>query len=258
MKKMFSEELHPMKVTPSNFTKGDVVKKIFMDNIQTPYVGVVTSVIPSTNKLEVQWPHGMGMEDPWDLIKVNPLINPPVVKEDRAYKTYQNQKAQKYNEDYCEGLKHYNVIDDYVQENILPVITRASKFYDKGYSKRESFQRMAKDCDNYRILTNVLNRLFNAKVNIKRSNIITVDGICKEADIIFQGDCDNGFKVSYRLGSRTEEKIFESYKKALETFKHYEGILESIDSKKDLNLIVAHVNRIRKYSENDINLGKED
>jgi hypothetical protein len=121
-----SEDLYPMRVNPLNFSRGDVVKKIYMDDVKTPYTGVVTRPIPSTNKVEVQWPYGMGMEDPWDLIKINPVIEPPVVNEDKSYKTYQNQLRA---DELCEELKPYNILKDYYVEKVKPILLHASYLY---------------------------------------------------------------------------------------------------------------------------------
>jgi len=252
MKRIKATDMHPMRITPSNFTKGDVVKKIFMDNIQTPFVGVVTSVIPSINKVEVEWPHGMEQHDPWDLIKVNPLINPPTVKEDTAYDSYQNEKAQRYNEDYCDRIRHYSVLDEYLKENLLPVILKAASLYNDGYSKKDAFSKLRKNCENKTIVANALNRVFNDSVSIKRSNILTIDGVAQEADLSIEGNSDIGFKVSYKLGNKSEQNFYGSFKKAVSNFKNYEGILESIDSKDDLHSVVAHVNRLRKQADEEI------
>ena len=113
-----STDLYPMQVNPSNFNRGDVVKKIITDSVKSPYVGVVTSVIPSTNKVEVQWPSGIALEDPWDLIKINPFIEPPVVKQDKAYPTFYNERGKQH----AKSLKHYNVLDDFVTEFLKPVL----------------------------------------------------------------------------------------------------------------------------------------
>ncbi|MDB4330299.1 hypothetical protein N9948_01110 [bacterium] len=250
MKRITAEDLYPMRVNPLNFTKGDAVKKIYMDNIQTPYVGLVTSVIPSTNKVEVQWPHGMGMEEPWDLIKVNPLINPPVVRQDKAYKTHQNQKAKKYNEDYCKGLGHYQVLNDYVSEQVMPLLMRSANLYNKGFSKKEAFQKLKPYSDNKNILVNVVNRVFDDNVNFKRSNLIDVQGVPKEAEVSIEGDSDKGYQVSYKLGNCLETNYFESYRKAVEVFKKYEDILVSLDNKKDYSEIVAKV--ANQYKESSL------
>jgi hypothetical protein len=251
MKWITAEDLYPMRVNPLNFTKGDVVKKIYMDNIQTPYVGVVTSVIPSTNKIEVNWPSGMGMEDPWDLIKVNPLLNPPTVREDKAYKTYQNQKAKKYNDDYSSGLKHYDVLQEYISEQMMPMLMTSASLYNKGYSKREAFSKMKTSSENKNLLMNVINRVFNDKVNLRRANLVDVQGEPKEAAVSIVGNSDRGFKVSYSIGNNSENKYFESYRQAVETFKKYEGILVSLDNKKDYSEIVAKVAK-------DFNESKEE
>jgi hypothetical protein len=219
-----------------------------MDNIQTPYVGIVTSVIPSTNKVEVQWPYGMGIEDPWDLIKVNPMLHPPVVKEDRAYKTYQNQKAQEYNDDYCKGLSHYNVLNDYYKENLMPLFMLSAGLYNQGLSKKEAYLKIIEDCDNKRIATSVLDKIYNDKVNIKRSGVVENEGDFLEAELSFTGDSDNGFSISYKIGSEVNLYHYESLKDAVKEFKSYQEIIQNLDNQDTLSSVVAHVNRVRKIA----------
>jgi hypothetical protein len=228
------------------FSRGDVVKKIFMDNIQTPYVGVVTSVIPSTNKVEVQWPYGNGIEDPWDLIKVNPLIHPPVVKEDKAYKTYQNQKAKEYNDSYCKNLNHYNVVDDYCKENLMPAFMLAASLYNEGFSKKEAYVKMMDECDNTRIATEALNRIFNDTLEIKRAGLIESDGELLDAELKIAGNSDLGFKVSYKVGNDENIFSFESIKEAVGQFNKYQEIIKNLEDQDTLATVVAHVNRAKK------------
>ena len=123
-----SADLYPMMVNPLAFQRGDCVKKIISDNITSPYVGIITSIVPSTNKVEVQWPQSIGFEDPWELIKVNPFFNPPVVNQDHFYQTYQNsEKVQKHIED----LRHYNVLHDFLAESFDKVLgERLRKYLD--------------------------------------------------------------------------------------------------------------------------------
>lgn len=248
MKNITSEELFPMAVTPMNFSRGDVVKKIFMDNITTPYVGVVTSVVPSTNKVEVQWPHGNGIEDPWDLIKVNPIINPPVVKQDKAYKTYQNQKAQQYNENFFKKLDHYNVLNEFVSENLKPLIVRISKLYNEGFSKKEAFEKLKLKYENNHILANALDKIYNDSVYLKRTNVLDIEGTAKEASLEIKGNSDEGFKVSYSLGKNNQSNYFSSYKLAFEAFKTYEDIMVNLDDKKDYADIVSKMAKVNSES----------
>jgi hypothetical protein len=248
MKNITSEELFPMTVTPLNFTRGDVVKKIFTDNLTTPYVGVVTSVVPSTNKVEVQWPHGNGLEDPWDLIKVNPIINPPVVKQDKAYKTHQNQKAQQYNEKFFKKLDHYNVLNEFVNENLQPLIMRISKFYNEGYSKKEAFEKVKLKYENNHILKSALDKIYNDSVYLKRTNVLDIEGNAKEASLEIKGNSNEGFKVSYSLGKNNQSNYFSSYKLAFEAFKTYEDIMVNLDNKQDYSDIVSKVAKLSSQS----------
>ena len=177
-----SADLFPMRVNPQNFKKGDVVKKIYMDNIQTPYVGVVTAVIPSTNKVEVQWPDSTGLEEPWELIKVNPILNPPVVNEDKSYDTYQKRKNS---EGYMKGIQPYTVLNEYVREHLKPILLHASDMYNEGYSKAEAYRSLTAKFDNKDIVKTALNSLFNDEVDINKTSNLTIDGEDTHAELIF-------------------------------------------------------------------------
>jgi hypothetical protein len=236
-----SSDLYPMAVNPSNFTRGDSVKKIYTDKITTPYVGVVTAVIPSTNKVEVQWPWGIGLEDPWDLIKVNPLIHPPVVKEDKSYSTYQSQKAQKYNEDYCKKLDHYSVLNDFLNENISPVMFRISEMYNKGLSKKDAFIASKKISDNFHIVSSVIDKIYSDRVDLKIEKELFINENKKIARVSLQGDSDKGFFVEYSLANNSESQHFLSYQKAFKTYNDYKNILANLESNVDYKKIVESV-----------------
>lgn len=244
-----STDLYPMAVNPLNFTRGDSVKKIFMDNITTPYVGIVTAVIPSTNKVEVQWPYGVGLEDPWDLIKVNPLIHPPVVKQDKSYKTYQNQKSQKYNEDYCKKLDHYSVLNDYLNENVSPIILKISQMYNKGLSKREAFIQSKNLSDNFHILSSLINKIYNDKVNLKVDKELNISESKKIASVSMIGNSDEGFTVTYSLSNNSETRNFLSYQKAFKIFNEYKDIMNNLSENVDYKKIVSNV--LKKTASNE-------
>lgn len=242
MKRISAEEMYPMQVTPANFSRGDVVKKIYMDNINTPYVGVVTAPIPSTNKVEVQWPYGTGIEDPWDLIKVNPLLNPPVVKEDKSYQTYQNQKMKnEKTQSYCNNLSHYGVLNDYILENLMPVYRVASDIYNNGFCKKEAFLHLSLKFENRNEILDVLGKVYNDTVNIRLSNVVDVGGEAKEAFLNLIGESDSGYKISYFLGNQKNIESFSSYKKAFEKFKEYETIFLNLDKKINYEDVIKKV-----------------
>lgn len=243
-----SEELFPMHVTPMMFTRGDVVKKNFTD---IPYIGVVTSVIPSTNKVEVQWPHGNSLEDPSDLTKVNPMIYPPVVKEDLSYKTYQNEKAQKYNQDYCAKLNLNNVIHDFYHENLQPVLMRSASLFNEGVSKKDAYKILSKESDNLRIAEEILDRVYDDSVSLKTSGLIDLQDELQVADLELTGDFNNGFTLQYKVGSEVNMFKFESLKEAITNYKKYQDLLKNLDDKDSFSSVVAHVNRLRKMAKEE-------
>lgn len=243
-----SSHLYPMAVSPSNFTRGDSVKKIYTDKITTPYVGVVTAVIPSTNKVEVQWPYGIGLEDPWDLIKVNPLINPPVVKEDKAYKTYQKQKSQKYNEDYCKKLDHHNVLNDFLNENVNPLIYRISEMYNKGLSKKDAFYQIKKISDNFHVASYFIDKVYSDNVNYNLQKEVNINNKKKIASVSLKGNSNEGFTVEYSLANNSKNRHFLSYQKAFKNFQEYSGILNNLESNFNYENIVKNVSEKLKSS----------
>jgi hypothetical protein len=67
--------LYPSQSAPENFQVGDSVRKWVTEWNVTPFLGVVTQVVPATYKVWVQWPLGNSPEDPETLIKVNPAVS---------------------------------------------------------------------------------------------------------------------------------------------------------------------------------------
>jgi len=244
-----SADLFPMRVNPQDFKKGDVVKKIYMDNIQTPYVGVVTTVIPSTNKVEVQWPHSTGLEDPWDLVKVNPIINPPVVKEDKAYDSYQKRKNS---EGYMKGLQPYTILNDYIKEHLKPILLHASDMYNEGYTKAEAFRGLTAEFDNKDIIKHALNSLFNDEVNITKTANLVIDGQDTYSELIFKGNSDLGFRLSCILGNTEEEYIHSDYKTAVANYERLLGIYESLKSENKYASLVSKVAKKHKEQEEEV------
>lgn len=233
-----AEDLYPMRVNPKNFSKGDAVKKIITDSITTPYVGVVSRPIPSTNKVEVQWPDGLGMEDPWDLIKVNPILDPPVVNEDKSYKTYQNTTAP---EEHTKSLSHYNVLDDFLSEFVQPVVVFSSALYNDGFSKAEAYSKLSSKFDNIPILENVLNNVYSASYNVRKATDIFSDNEFRFAELKLEGDCDHGFKVSYIIDGEEASNSFKNPIAAVECYKEFEGLVNALDSSVDYSGVVAKV-----------------
>jgi len=238
-----SADMFPMMVSPQDFKINDVVKKIYMDNIQTPYVGIVTSVIPSTNKVEVQWPHSTGLEDPWDLTKVNPILHPPVVKKDKAYDTYQKRKN---NEKYMKDLQHYSILDEYLKEHLKPILLHASDMYNDGYSKAKTYKCLTANFDNKDIIKNALDSLYNDDINITKATKLVIDGKETYSELIFKGNSNQGFKLAYILGNKEEKYSYDSYITAVENYNRLKGIFKSLTSENNLSLVVSKV--IKNYT----------
>lgn len=242
-----STDLFPQRVSPLNFAKGDVVKKIYMDNIQTPYVGIVTAIIPSTNKVEVQWPDSTGLEEPWELIKVNPILNPPVVNQDKSYDTYQ----KRINSDgHINGLQHYTILNDFISEHVKPILLHASDMYNEGYSKSEAYRGLTAKFDNRDIVKTALNGIFNDEVNVVKTANLVIDGEDTYSELIFKGSSDAGFKVAYILGTEEKELFFDNYKSATENYVRISEVFDSLEVTNKYSAIVSKV--AKQYKETSI------
>lgn len=87
--------LYPSMAAPEDFKPGDCVRKFVTEWNVTPYVGVVTHIIPATYKVWVQWPIEHSCESPETLIKVNPAIyGMPTVMRDQGYSSYEKELSE--------------------------------------------------------------------------------------------------------------------------------------------------------------------
>lgn len=235
-----STDLFPQRVSPQNFAKGDVVKKIYMDNIQTPYVGIVTAIIPSTNKVEVQWPDSTGLEEPWELIKVNPILNPPVVNQDKSYDTYQ----KRINSDgYVKGLQPYNILKDFIGDHLKPILLHASDLYNEGYSKSEAYRGLTAKFDNRDIVKTALNGIYNDEVDIEKTANLVIDGEETYSELIFKGSSDAGFRVAYVLGNEEKEYFFDNYRSAVDNYKRITEVFKSLEANHNYSDVVSKVSK---------------
>jgi len=101
--------LFPMQVAPEDYRPGDCVKKFSTPIHITPYVGIITHIIPATCKVWVQWPTNHSQEDPETLIKVNPSIaGLPVALIDRGYDSYEKTRSLKR---FGPGLPKFAAVD---------------------------------------------------------------------------------------------------------------------------------------------------
>lgn len=89
--------LFPMTVPAEAFKPGDTVRKWISERSVTPFVGVVTHIVPSTYKVWVQWPIDHSQEAPETLVKVNPAISGmPVSIKDTGYDSYEKSLSEKF------------------------------------------------------------------------------------------------------------------------------------------------------------------
>jgi hypothetical protein len=81
---------------PENFRPGDCVRKWVSERAVTPFIGIVTHIVPSTYKVWVQWPIEHSQESPETLVKVNPAIfGMPTVNKDTGYDSYEKSISEK-------------------------------------------------------------------------------------------------------------------------------------------------------------------
>jgi Fe-S cluster biosynthesis and repair protein YggX len=88
--------LYPSMVAPEDFKPGDCVRKWVNAWNVTPFVGVVTHIVPAAYKVWVQWPIEHSSESPESLIKVNPYVyGLPSATKDRGYDSYEKSLSER-------------------------------------------------------------------------------------------------------------------------------------------------------------------
>jgi len=81
-------------VNATDFAVSDVVKSVSQD-LAANHVGVVTHILPKSNKVNVQWAWGNKSESPETLIKVPKDWYPPSAITDTSYSTWETDKSEK-------------------------------------------------------------------------------------------------------------------------------------------------------------------
>jgi len=88
--------LYPMMSAAEDFRPDDCVRKFISETAVTPFVGVVTHIVPATCKVWVQWPTEHSQESPETLIKVNPMFAGfPTALTDKGYSSYEKTRSEK-------------------------------------------------------------------------------------------------------------------------------------------------------------------
>jgi len=232
-----STDLFPMRVNPFNFNRGDVVKKVITDNIKTPYTGIVIAVIPTTNKVIVQWPNGEGYEDPWELIKVNPVIQPPVVNQDKAYPSFQNELSHRY----FEKIKPNRVVEDFVKEEFCPILMHVSNIYNEGYSKAAAYKNTLLAFDNKDLIQKGIDKIYSDNINIKFAKEVNVEGIIKKYSLKLVGDNEKGFNLMIESGNQKKIYRYANLIEAAKQFNNYKKIISGFKSDEDYAKVVHKV-----------------
>lgn len=88
--------LYPMMSAVESFRPDDCVRKFISEQAVTPYIGVVTHIVPATCKVHVQWPYGNDAESPETLVVVNPdIVGFPSALTDASYSSYEKTRSEK-------------------------------------------------------------------------------------------------------------------------------------------------------------------
>lgn len=89
--------IFPHSVGAKDFDVGQQVRWYSNEKEKSPYIGVVTEIAPSSNKVYVEWPVGGNQQmDPTDLMIVTPEsdgVSP--IKSETGYSSYEKEKSKK-------------------------------------------------------------------------------------------------------------------------------------------------------------------
>jgi hypothetical protein len=89
--------IYPHSVGATDYKVGQQVKWFVNENEKSPYIGVVTEIAPSSNKVYVEWPVGGNQQmDPTELLIVSPESDgfSPIHTES-GYSSYEKEKSKK-------------------------------------------------------------------------------------------------------------------------------------------------------------------
>jgi len=66
--------LYPFAARTSDFKVGQTVQQLITSHYGSAFVGTVVAVMPSIDKVDVQWPHQVGRHSPEDLLPVTDAL----------------------------------------------------------------------------------------------------------------------------------------------------------------------------------------
>ena len=165
--------LYPMMSAPENFKIGDCVRKFISENSVTPYIGVVTQIIPATYKVWVQWPIENTQESPETLIKVNPeIFGMPTVVVDRGYSSYEKSVSDKLNGQIPKRVMAMNkmtirIAHTYATKVVAKLVDNIEGSFNKGLKDvqayNKAYDKFADTCSDYIILSSV-KKIYKSRV----------------------------------------------------------------------------------------------
>lgn len=156
--------LFPSTVPPEAFKPGDTVKRWITEQSITPFVGVVTHVVPSTYKVWVQWPIEHSQESPENLIKVNPILGLPVSVVNTGYDSYEKGVSEKLRgaipkRILAEEKMAIRVAHTFATETVDKLVTDISECHDQGLKDVQAYDRVYRKysgvCSDYIIRSSV-------------------------------------------------------------------------------------------------------
>lgn len=80
-------------ISPLDYRPGDHVKRVYQ--FVTDLVGVVTHLLPKSNKVAVQWAHGNELHNPEEIYIVSKTNFPTTVKLDTSYDSWEFRQSEK-------------------------------------------------------------------------------------------------------------------------------------------------------------------
>jgi len=156
--------LYPMMADAENFCVGDCVRKFVGEKAVTPYIGIVTQIIPSTQKIWVEWPTEHSQESPELLYKVNPAISGmPTVRQDSGYSSWEKNLSERMHghiSKRCASERMaIRIANTFATEVIGKLIEDIGKYKDSNFTDIQTYNRLynkySSICSDYIIKTSI-------------------------------------------------------------------------------------------------------
>ena len=163
--------LFPSTSAPEDFRPGDTVRKWVTEWNVTPFVGVVTHVVPSTYKVWVQWPIEHSQESPETLVKVNPAVaGMPSCMKDTGYSSYEKSLSEKFRgaipkRVLAEDKMIIRIAHTFAENVVGKIVDDVSTCHDDGMTDLQAYDRLyrkyANVCSDY-IIRYAIKKLYES------------------------------------------------------------------------------------------------